>query len=139
MSAAYTLRGGSMLGRRLGPMTAGWALAVSAGVTMGWAAAARAEGTPLAPEGETAGGGGAGGPVTEEPGEGQRAAGRGIDYGAHIVVAVPLHGVFADVLGTGIGVHGRIGWELPGGLSLEATLGYLFISVADYEAGGVDS
>lgn len=77
--------------------------------------------------------------VEQAPGEeGGRAQGRGIEYGAHLVVPIPLHGVFSDDLGAGVGVHGRVGWELPGGFSFEANLGYLYFSVLDYDLGSVD-
>lgn len=91
-----------------------------------------AEGVPLPPAGEVQ--------VVEQAPEGTetRAAGRGIEYGAHLVVPIPLHGVFSDDLGAGIGIHGRIGWELPSGFSLEANIGYMYMSVRDYDLGEVD-
>ncbi|MCC7543062.1 MAG: hypothetical protein IT379_42995 [Deltaproteobacteria bacterium] len=106
-----------------------------AALACGWLEAhARAEPAPGAEPVPSA----EGPPVAEEVPADQRAEGRGIQYGGHIVVAIPAHGVFAQDFGVGIGIHGRIGWELPSGLSLEANLGYLFISVLDNDVGGVD-
>lgn len=71
-------------------------------------------------------------PVTEQaPVYEQRAAGRGIEYGGHLLVSVPLHGVFAQDFGPGFGIHGRIGWELPSGFSVEMNLGFLYMVAQD--------
>lgn len=72
--------------------------------------------------------------VEQAPPQEQRAAGRGIQYGGHLLVSVPLHGVFAQDFGPGFGIHGRIGWELPSGWSVEMNLGFLYMTAQDPDA-----
>ncbi len=52
--------------------------------------------------------------------------GRGIEYGAHLIVPVWITdlrpGVTAD---PGIGIQGRLGWEFPSGWSTEVNIGYM--------------
>lgn len=72
--------------------------------------------------------------VQEQPVMEQRAAGRGIQYGGHLLVSVPVHGVFAEDFGPGFGIHGRIGWELPSGWSVELNLGFLYMTALDPDA-----
>jgi hypothetical protein len=77
---------------------------------------------------------------TEEPSAQQ---GRGIEYGAHLLVPIfltnPVTRVRVDDAttregdvdaGLGLGIHGRIGWEFGAGFSIEANVGGLFSTVS---------
>lgn len=62
----------------------------------------------------------------------QPVGGRGIEYGAHLIVPVYLGNPTLDLptepevaLGLGIGFQGRLGFEFPGGLTLEGNVGVL--------------
>lgn len=53
--------------------------------------------------------------------------GRGVQYGAHLVVPFWVtNAVPGDNLRPGVGVQGRIGWEFPRGLSAELIVGYMW-------------
>lgn len=119
------------------------AIVGAAGALAAWvtctASFARAEPAPGG-EGASAAVASAAAPAAAEPApEDQRAQGRGIQYGLHLLVASPLHGVLAEDFAVGFGLQGRIGWELPSGLSLEVDVGYQGFGVQDYEVGGADS
>lgn len=64
-----------------------------------------------------------------------RGVGRGIQYGAHIISPIYLmrmeRGTDGEELGhgPGAGLHGRIGWEFPSGLTLELYGGFAFNAV----------
>lgn len=49
--------------------------------------------------------------------------GRGLEYGAHLVIPVWLTNDFYE-LGVGVGFQGRVGWEF-GAFTLEGNLGYM--------------
>jgi len=59
----------------------------------------------------------------EEPPPANRAQGRGLQYGLHLVVPVFLVANDDARMRPGIGVQGRLGWEFPVGLSIEGILG----------------
>jgi hypothetical protein len=81
-------------------------------------------------------------PVQQQPVTAQQ--GRGIQYGAHLIVPVwltdvrsaspSLPGVSAD---PGIGIQGRLGWEFPGGFSTEFNIGYMINNVTTTDVGGL--
>jgi hypothetical protein len=50
--------------------------------------------------------------------------GRGLQYGATLFVPLWLGDINAD-LRPGIGIHGRVGWELGRGLSIEGGIGWM--------------
>lgn len=53
--------------------------------------------------------------------------GRGIQYGAHLVLPIFLADNNTDLdPGIGIGVQGRIGWEFGAGLSVELAIGIMY-------------
>ncbi|MBK8171951.1 MAG: hypothetical protein IPK60_16620 [Sandaracinaceae bacterium] len=74
-------------------------------------------------------------PVEEAPVE---RGGRGIEYGAHLVVPIFAQSPFGDRgtlgLSPGIGLQGRVGWEFAGGFTTELNLGVMYNNVT-----GVDS
>lgn len=52
--------------------------------------------------------------------------GRGVQYGAHLVVPLWVTEPFpGQDVSPGLGVQGRIGWEFPKGLSTELIVGYM--------------
>lgn len=53
-----------------------------------------------------------------------RQAGRGIEYGAHLIVPIWTDSTLN--LSPGFGVQGRVGWEFPGGLTPELNIGVMF-------------
>jgi len=67
--------------------------------------------------------------------------GRGIEYGAHLIVPIFLTNDLAGSVG--IGIQGRAGWEFPGGFALELNIGIqgngfaLYDPVTDLDAEGV--
>lgn len=70
-----------------------------------------------------------------------RGVGRGIQYGAHLVSPIylmPMDRAGGSVErlghGPGAGLHGRVGWEFPSGLSIELYGGFAFNRV-DFVAG----
>ncbi len=60
------------------------------------------------------------------------AQGRGIEYGAHLLVPVWL--TDEGALNPGFGIQGRIGWEFGGGFSTEINLGAMFNGYKDFDA-----
>ncbi len=62
--------------------------------------------------------------VEQQPAEQTRQAGRGIEYGAHLIVPIWVDSNLN--LDPGFGIQGRIGWEFPGGLTVELNLGVMF-------------
>ncbi|MDH5490804.1 MAG: hypothetical protein OEY14_02410 [Myxococcales bacterium] len=71
-------------------------------------------------------GGGPGQPYAQTPDEEGASEGRGIQYGAHLLFPVWLTEPVAGYsVNPGIALHGRIGWEFPGGLAAELGLGVM--------------
>lgn len=65
-------------------------------------------------------------PAQQEPATAQQ--GRGIQYGAHLIVPIWLSdpaGGNGESVDPGIGVQGRLGWEFPSGWSAEFDLGVM--------------
>ena len=63
-------------------------------------------------------------PGEQPPQEQPVQEGRGIEYGGHLVVPIWLTDDTSSI-SPGIGIQGRIGWEFPGGLTLEGNIGVM--------------
>ncbi len=77
-------------------------------------------------------------PVVEQEEE-TAETGRGIQYGAHLVVPIFVLQHQDMDLNVGIGVQGRIGWEFGSGLSAELSLGIMYNGARDGAYDEVDS
>lgn len=60
--------------------------------------------------------------VEQQPAEQPRQNGRGIEYGAHLIVPIWTE----EGLDPGIGIQGRVGWEFPGGFTPELNIGFMY-------------
>jgi hypothetical protein len=63
-------------------------------------------------------------PYAQQPAPETSYTGRGLQYGATLFVPLWL-GDMNDLLKPGIGIHGRVGWELGRGLSIEGGIGWM--------------
>lgn len=83
-------------------------------------------------------------PSLQQPGQEvavqeEQRQGRGVEYGAHLLVPIfartPFRNTLPGVgLSPGIGIQGRVGWEFPNGFTTELNLGFAYNGITGTSA-----